>query len=365
MESTDSDTTCPPPEECEPLIGVGIHARGRKPYANHAAFPNVFCADFCLWLHASKGHNKQRRPRAPSPTVALEVRVNRFAIRSHGDYGIANGYGGAATTSTAIEVRDNGRKVTASRSAANGYRNRAEPNGVHRSHRVVPSFQDPNDSVDDSSCRLVRIADAYSTFCGVRCPNDLLVTAFCGGQLIITALSLLQHVVSVLHFNQIFHCSFNATITQPGAYAEFLSNDLIIFDFGLFHELIQVQECIANYLDGGYMRCLWCIGQLAALLVTLFSCVCLRRPHPYLFWPILVMQNAYCFGLVILTIATADKLLLSILHPVDGHLSLLILVFFTGTCSNHLFNYILWHFYWHRESLHSRPDASSATAVWM
>uniref|UniRef100_A0A1I7YBP8 Uncharacterized protein n=1 Tax=Steinernema glaseri TaxID=37863 RepID=A0A1I7YBP8_9BILA len=272
--------------------------------------------------------------------------ANTSAIRPHGEYGTANGFGGGATSLAVVELRGDEKKTS--------YRSR--PATVHRTRRVVPSFPPFPEGGDDSSCRLVSIADEYSTFCGVRLPNELLVTAFCGGQLIVTALSLLQHVVSVLHFNQIFHCSFNATAPQTGAYAEFLSNDLIIFDFGLFHELIQVQECIANYLDGGYMRCLWCVGQLLALLVTLFSCVCLRRPHPYLFWPILVMQNAYCFGLVILTIATADKLLLSILHPVDGHLSLLIGVFFAGTCSNHLFNYVLWHFYWHREFLHTHPE---------
>ncbi|TKR68330.1 hypothetical protein L596_024325 [Steinernema carpocapsae] len=307
------------------------------------------------------------------------------AIQSHVDYGIANGYGSAATTSTAIEVRHGQKKVTRKhgrgKPEANGYRSHHhhEANGLHRksptpllfysllsgSHRVVPSYPDPYDNSDDSTCRLVRIADEFSTFCGIRFPNELLVTAFCGGQLIITALSLLQHVVSVLHFSQIFHCSFNATIAQPGAYAEFLSNDLIIFDFGLFHELIQVQECIANYLDGGYMRCLWCVAQLVALLITLFSCVCLRRPHPLLFWPILIMQNAYCFGLVILTIATADKLLLSILHPVNGHLSLLIVVFFVGTLSNHLFNYILWHFYWFREFEYNSRTGKNVIPFWV
>ncbi|KAK6041962.1 hypothetical protein COOONC_20533, partial [Cooperia oncophora] len=71
--------------------------------------------------------------------------------------------------------------------------------------------------------------------------------------------------IHITHF-QIFLCSFNESSPNAG---NFLSADVIIFDFGLFHELIQVQECIANYLDGGYMRCLWCLGQMAALALTI------------------------------------------------------------------------------------------------
>lgn len=35
--------------------------------------------------------------------------------------------------------------------------------------------------------------------------------------------------------------------------------------------------------------------------------LCIPKPHPLLLWPMLIIQNSYCFGLVILTIATADK----------------------------------------------------------
>ncbi|VDN02112.1 unnamed protein product [Thelazia callipaeda] len=152
-------------------------------------------------------------------------------------------------------------------------------------------------------------------------------------------------------FFEIFHCSFNETTygsKNPGG--KFLSYDIIVFDFGLLHKLIHVEECIANYLDGGYMRCLWCIGQVFVLLAALLVIVVIRNTHPIHIWPVLIVQNAYCFGLVILTIATADKLLTNILHPVNGHLLLLIGAFFLGTCMNHLFDYILWHYYWYREA---------------
>lgn len=44
---------------------------------------------------------------------------------------------------------------------------------------------------------------------------------------------------------QIFHCSFNETSHTD---ANFLKHDVIIFDFGLFHELIQVTNCKQLFL---------------------------------------------------------------------------------------------------------------------
>lgn len=52
-------------------------------------------------------------------------------------------------------------------------------------------------------------------------------------------------------------CSFNATVSyeRHGKFSKFLAYDVIIFDFGLFHQLIRaLQACIANQMDGGYMR---------------------------------------------------------------------------------------------------------------
>uniref|UniRef100_A0A0M3ICP4 Polyprenol reductase n=1 Tax=Ascaris lumbricoides TaxID=6252 RepID=A0A0M3ICP4_ASCLU len=215
-------------------------------------------------------------------------------------------------------------------------------------------------------CKFVRIADQFTHVCGLPIRNKVIVCFLATGQLIVTAISLAQHVFSVVHFKQIFHCSFNETLTSGnGSHSHFLSHDVIIFDFGLFHELIQVQECIANYLDGGYMRCLWCIGQLFALGCALFSILCIRKAHPLYLWPVLIMQNAYCFGLMILTIATADKLLVSILHPLNGHLNLLIAAFFIGTSANHIFDYILWHFYWHRESEYMSRTGQHVIPFWV
>ncbi|VDL82135.1 unnamed protein product [Nippostrongylus brasiliensis] len=255
-------------------------------------------------------------------------------------------------------------------------------------------------------CRGVRVQDEWTYFCGIWLKNRSIVIVLAIAQFIVATVSLAQHVYSVVNFNKIFLCSFNETSPNAG---NFLSADVIIFDFGLFHELIQVQECIANYLDGGYMRCLWCLGQMAALALTIgkflasfmsnlwsgghpqkgegnmlrksfhkisttrsrrmsmisVTCLGVSHPHPLLLWPQLIIQNAYCFGLVILTIATADKLLVSILHPVNPHLSLLILYFGIGTCTNHVFDYILWHYYWHEEYQYITRTGKHVIPFWV
>jgi hypothetical protein len=161
--------------------------------------------------------------------------------------------------------------------------------------------------------------------------------------------------------------SFNETLSlqRTDEFSSFLSYDVIIFDFGLFHELIHVQECIANYLDGGYMRCLWCIGQVLATLGLLFLPCFTKQPHPLLLWPILIVQNSYCFGLMILTIATADKFLVSLLQPLNGHVNLRILVFFVGTLTNHFLNYVLWHYYWHIEADFKERTGKDVVPFWV
>ncbi|XGW18359.1 hypothetical protein V3C99_002749 [Haemonchus contortus] len=214
----------------------------------------------------------------------------------------------------------------------------------------------------DTMCRGVRVQDEWTYFCGIWVKNRSIVIFLAIAQFIVATVSLAQHIYSVVNFNKIFLCSFNESSPNAG---NFLSADVIIFDFGLFHELIQVQECIANYLDGGYMRCLWCLGQMAALALTIVTCVGVTHPHPLLLWPQLIIQNAYCFGLVILTIATADKLLVSILHPVNPHLSLLIFYFGVGTCTNHIFDYILWHYYWHEEYQYITRTGKHVIPFWV
>ncbi|VIO92026.1 Uncharacterized protein BM_BM4798 [Brugia malayi] len=120
--------------------------------------------------------------------------------------------------------------------------------------------------------QFIKITDQYTYLFSLCICNKVLIYCLGIGQLIVAAFSLAQHFVSVIQFGKIFKCSFNgSTNGSNDAGKKFLSHDMIIFDFGLFHELIKVEECVANYLDGGYMRCLWCIGQMVALSAALFS----------------------------------------------------------------------------------------------
>ncbi|VIO92025.1 Uncharacterized protein BM_BM4798 [Brugia malayi] len=214
--------------------------------------------------------------------------------------------------------------------------------------------------------QFIKITDQYTYLFSLCICNKVLIYCLGIGQLIVAAFSLAQHFVSVIQFGKIFKCSFNgSTNGSNDAGKKFLSHDMIIFDFGLFHELIKVEECVANYLDGGYMRCLWCIGQMVALSAALFSMLFIPKAHPIYLWPLLIVQNAYCFGLVILTIATSDKLLTSLLHPANGHLILLIVIFFIGTSANYLFDYILWHYYWYQETEYIKRTGSPVVPFWV
>ncbi len=107
----------------------------------------------------------------------------------------------------------------------------------------------------------------------------------------------------------------------------------------------------------GYGRCAYCICHLLAIL----TLICLGRwrdgrhakddweGSPLRVCPLLAVQNAYCFCLMLLSIAIADKLLMALLVPKDAQLTALILVFLFGTGINHFLCYLLWHVFWHLE----------------
>uniref|UniRef100_A0A1I7XS34 Polyprenol reductase n=1 Tax=Heterorhabditis bacteriophora TaxID=37862 RepID=A0A1I7XS34_HETBA len=253
-------------------------------------------------------------------------------------------------------------------------------------------------------CRGVRVQDEWTFFCGLWIRNQSIVILLAIVQFIVATVSFAQHVYSVVNFNKIFFCSFNESWPHAG---NFLSQDVIIFDFGLFHELIQVRLSLffpnliplLFTLQLGLSGLFYFCSSVALLLsfspyispsihssvyTSLFllisrripfssffiqshlgTCIFVTNPHPLLLWPQLIIQNAYCFGLVILTIATADKLLVSILHPVNPHLNLLILYFGIGTCTNHVFDYVLWHYYWHEEYQYISRTGKHVLPFWV
>lgn len=68
-----------------------------------------------------------------------------------------------------------------------------------------------------------------------------------------------------------------------------------------------------------------------------------------LYWALTGLPMRFDFATYSNIHISADKLLVSILNPINPHLNLLIFYFGVGTCTNHLFDYILWHYYWHEE----------------
>ncbi|ETN71709.1 hypothetical protein NECAME_14135 [Necator americanus] len=91
------------------------------------------------------------------------------------------------------------------------------------------------------------------------------------------------HVVSIYRHKHVFLCRSN--IAEDASVEErYLAYDIIIFDFGLMHRVLGTEECVANYLDGGYMRFGWCIEQTSALSIAIISLICMPKPL-WLLWP--------------------------------------------------------------------------------
>uniref|UniRef100_A0A8R1E1M1 Uncharacterized protein n=2 Tax=Caenorhabditis japonica TaxID=281687 RepID=A0A8R1E1M1_CAEJA len=168
----------------------------------------------------------------------------------------------------------------------------------------------------------IRIEEKETRICGLPIPNKPLAVL----------LALLQLSISVASFLQ----------------THFLAHDIIIFDFGLMHRVLGTNECVANYLDGGYMRFAWTIEQSSALFVSLVSLICMKKPL-WLLWPGLLMQSSYTLGLSVLTMATAPKILEALGGIIDFELALIFTVYSMGFVMNWLFTFVLWHYYWHRE----------------
>ncbi|VDK72354.1 unnamed protein product [Onchocerca ochengi] len=152
--------------------------------------------------------------------------------------------------------------------------------------------------------KLLVIRDESSKILGHRYLNSQI--SFCLGllQLTICIWALAQHFFSIFYYNQILFCDF-INGTKP---VLLVGVDIIIFDIGLFHSLWGIDSCVAQYLDGGYGRCMWCVCHTLAFLVCLpFAFV--SRPRPYSLWPLLIQQSAYGVGLLILSLAALPRVL--------------------------------------------------------
>ncbi|MFH4983675.1 hypothetical protein AB6A40_010384 [Gnathostoma spinigerum] len=173
----------------------------------------------------------------------------------------------------------------------------------------------------------------------------------------ITITRFLQHIYSLESHGDVFACQSN--ITANSSISEtFLAYDIIIFDYGLMHRILGTNECVANYLDGGFMRMIWCIDHTVALLALLIALYILKRPT-WLLWPALLMQSSYALGMSVLTMATAPKMLEAISGPVDVELACAVTIYVAGFSLNWFFTFVLWHHYWRMDNASKSRYVSS------
>ncbi|OZC09150.1 hypothetical protein X798_03897 [Onchocerca flexuosa] len=169
-------------------------------------------------------------------------------------------------------------------------------------------------------CLFIIIKEKSTSVCGLSLENRHLCIIFAILQFLVALTSLLQ----------------------------FLAYDIIIFDYGLMHRVLGTTECIANYLDGGFMRSVWCLSHTSSLFLLLIALSFLTKPI-WLLWPALLMQSSYALGLAILTMATSPKILEALGGQVDTEFGAAFTVYLMGFTFNWLFTFILWHYYWYVE----------------
>lgn len=206
--------------------------------------------------------------------------------------------------------------------------------------------------------KLLKIQDEYLQIFGRwHWKNSQICCALGSAQLVVTCLALSQHIYSLIRYDQVLKCEFNASskFNEP-----LLSTDIIVYDFGLFHRLWGIEQCIALYLDGGYMRFLWCINQILAIVGMILIALCVREPKPYMLWPMLTLQSVYAIGLLILTISSLPKFLPSIFDQLGRDSLFAMLIYLIGASMNFFFTYVLWHYYWFLEEHEKRSLISSA-----
>ncbi|VDK86416.1 unnamed protein product [Onchocerca ochengi] len=114
------------------------------------------------------------------------------------------------------------------------------------------------------------------------------------------------------------------------------------------HRILGTTECIANYLDGGFMRSVWCLSHSSSLFLLLIALLFLTKPV-WLLWPALLMQSSYVLGLAILTMATIPKILEALGGQVDTEFGAAFVIYLMGLTFNWFFTFVLWHYYWYVE----------------
>ncbi|VDN01258.1 unnamed protein product [Thelazia callipaeda] len=195
-------------------------------------------------------------------------------------------------------------------------------------------------------CFCIVIREKDTSICGQSARNSRLCAILTVLQFLVAFVSLLQHIYSIRKHRAIFACRSNITVNST-IDEKFLAYDIIIFDYGLMHRVLGTTECVANYLDGGFMRSLWCLSYANSLCLLFISSFFNRRI--WLLWPALLMQSSYTLGLAVLTMATAPKMLDALGGKVDAAFGTAFIIYIIGFMYNWLFTFILWHHYWYIE----------------
>ncbi|CAI2308008.1 unnamed protein product [Caenorhabditis sp. 36 PRJEB53466] len=158
-------------------------------------------------------------------------------------------------------------------------------------------------------------------------------------QLLVCCWAVAQHVNSYLMHSKILKCDFLEGSLPLEAV------DAVIFDIRLFHYLWGIRGCVAEYLDGGFGRLLWCVSHCLTLIFSI-PVTFLSHPRPYLFWPLLFQQSAYGICLLVLLLAALPRIVIVLAAPQAAPL-VPILFYFLGTALNFFHLYVYWHWYWH------------------
>uniref|UniRef100_A0A0N4ZFT7 G_PROTEIN_RECEP_F2_4 domain-containing protein n=1 Tax=Parastrongyloides trichosuri TaxID=131310 RepID=A0A0N4ZFT7_PARTI len=195
--------------------------------------------------------------------------------------------------------------------------------------------------------RFLLITDEYTQLLGHRFQNSILAFYIGIFQLAVCLWSLTQHIYSIFWFKKVLFCDFTNSTTD--AIPVLTKVDAIIFDVGLFHSLWGISRCVAEHLDGGYGRFMWCLCHTFALLFCLpFAFV--QRPKPQALWPLLIQQSAYGVGLLILSLAALPKILPTFMGDITKAPVASILFYLFGSSINFFLLYIYWHWYWFVEA---------------
>lgn len=193
---------------------------------------------------------------------------------------------------------------------------------------------------------LIKVYDEYVQFTKYRISNATICCIFGPIQLVISSAAMGQHIFSLVRYRSVFECGYGSTVER------YLSSDIAIFDFGLFDRLWGITVCIANYLDGGYMRFLWCISHVLALVSMILVVGFIQKPRPFLMCPVISMQSFYSIGLLVLTLSALPRLLPMFFGAISKELVLPIFIYVLGVTMNCFLTYILWHYYWFLGDLH-------------